>query len=237
MDASGATLETRTTGVLETLEINYIGLDLHAPDRVGYQYLLEGQDRDWQDAGSRRQVFYTNLSPGQYRFRLRASSGTGEWSELQVPVMVDVRPAFYQTRWFLALAVLAGAALLWWLYRLRVRFVTAKVRERFEERMVERVRIARDLHDTLLQGVQGLVLRFHFAAEQLPPEEPMRDALRLALTQADQVIREGRDKIGSLRAAGSDGETLEKSLGLVAASLGREEAKQITVAVKGTPRP
>jgi signal transduction histidine kinase len=222
---------------LKNLEFDYIGIDLKSPDRVAYQYMLEGQDKDWQDVGGRRQAYYTNLSPGAYRFRVRAASGTGQWSELQSGLAFTVAPAFYQTTWFYLLCALLLAAVLWLIYRLRLKYVTAKMQERMEERARERVRIARDLHDTLLQGIQGLVLRFHFATEQLPPEEPVRQMLRTALDRADEVINEGREKVRELRAESTSERDLKEDLSNAAFALQSESDAQISVAVTGEARP
>lgn len=222
---------------LKTIEFDYIGVDLKSADRVVYQYMLEGQDKDWQNAGGRRQAYYTNLAPRTYRFRVRAANGTGQWSELHSDLALTVKPAFYQTAWFYALCGLLLLALLWLLYRLRLRHITGKVLERMEERSRERVRIARDLHDTLLQGIQALVLRVHLATEQLSPEEPIRQTLRTALNTADQVISEGREKVRELRAETASARDLKENLTSVAIAMEQQSDVRISVAIKGELRP
>lgn len=221
---------------LRTLEFDYIGVDLDAPDRVSYQYMLEGQDKEWQDVGSRRQAFYTNLAPRGYVFRVRAAIGTGRWSNLQLGLPLTVKPAFYQTTWFTSLCLVLLAALLWLLYRLRLQSITSKMKVRSEERAQERIRIARDLHDTLLQGVQGLMLRFHFATEQLSADEPARAQLFTALERADQVIGEGREKVRELRAEGRSPQDLGDDLRDAAKVLQAESGARISLTVKGEPR-
>jgi signal transduction histidine kinase/ligand-binding sensor domain-containing protein len=223
-------------GPLKTLEFDYIGVDLSLPDRVTYQYMLEGQDKEWQDAESRRQAFYTNLPAGTYRFHVRAASGTGRWNELTAPMQLTVTAPFYSTVWFYVLCCLAAFGVVWVVYQLRVQHITGRVRQRLEARAQERIRIARDLHDTLLQGVQGLVLRFHFATEQLPAEEPVRATLRAALDQADEVIHEGREKVRELRAETAAPGDLEKNLRRAAETLQADGAAKITMRVKGQPR-
>ena len=237
VDESHGLVTAKSSRGLKTLQVNYIGLDLQSPDQVSYQYMLEGQDKEWQNAGSRRQVFYTNLSPGRYLFRVRAAAGTGTWNELARPLPFTISPAFYQAAWFRITCLLFAGGLLWWAYRLRVRYLTAKVRDRFEERAHERVRIARDLHDTLLQSIQGLILRFHFATEQLPPEEPARDALRAAVDQADQVVQEGRDKIAGLRSVTSTIAYLARGLTEIANTYNAAGSTRVAVVVKGEVRP
>ncbi len=102
---SGAVLQTDATH-LHDLEISYIGINLSAPERVYYRYRLVGEDSDWQEAGMRRQAFYTRLNPGSYQFLVSASTGEG-WSDLPVPLRIEVKPAVYQTWWFRALCCIA----------------------------------------------------------------------------------------------------------------------------------
>ena len=218
---------------LRTLQFDYIGVDLQAPDRVNYQYMLEGQDKDWQDAGNRRQAFYTNLPAGGYRFRVRAATGTGPWSELPAALPLTIKDPFYRTSWFYLLACLPPLALIWLIYRLRVQYITGQMRDRLEERAQERIRIARDLHDTLLQGVQGLVLRFHFATERLPAAEPVRAMLRDALDRADDVIAEGREKVRELRAEAVSPGDLEKYLRRAIDTLQPESIARISLVTAG----
>lgn len=230
--------ESVTVGALglKTLEFDYIGIDLSSPDRVSYQYMLEGQDKEWQDAGSRRQAFYTNLPAGEYQFRVRAASGTGPWSELPAPMKLTVKAPFYRTAWFYLLCTIPVLGLVWLIYRLRVRQITAQLRHRLEERAQERVRIARDLHDTLLQGIQGLVLRFHFATEQLPAEEPVRGVLRDALDRADLIIGEGREKVRELRAETVLAGDLDKRLCRVVDAMRAADGPVLSFQSKGQPR-
>src|SRR5206468_3321000 len=123
-----------------------------------FRYKLVGIDKDWQDAGNRRQAFYTRLPPADYTFLVSASNNDGVWSTADARLTFILQPAFFQTRWFhlLCLCSLLLAALA--AYVLRVRLITAQVRKRMLERMSERERIARDLHDTFFQGIQGLFL-------------------------------------------------------------------------------
>jgi ligand-binding sensor domain-containing protein len=221
---------------LKSLEFDYIGVDLNSSASVAYEYMLENQDKDWIAAGSRKQAYYNNLAPGTYRFRVRAASGTGPWSELSPGPTLILQPPFYQTHWFYLICTLLLGILLWLLYRLRLRQITDTMQGRLEERARERVRIARDLHDTLLQGIQGLVLRFHFAAEQLPEKEPVRAMLTDALDRADQVIREGREKVTELRSETSSPAEIEKHLRKTAEALQADGPSRINLVVIGEPR-
>ena len=185
------------------LQIDYTALSFVVPEKVHFLYKLEGWDNDWQWVGNRRQAFYTNLSPGDYRFRVAASNNSGVWNEAGAPFVFSIAPAYYQTTWFRLSCVAAFLAMLWALYQLRLRQATQRVRHRMEGRLVERERIARELHDTLLQSVQGLILKFDAVAKQIPRDEPARLAMDEALDRADEVMGEGRARVRNLRAGAS----------------------------------
>ena len=114
------------------LEIDYTALSLVAPEKVRFRIKLEGQDQDWRELINVRHVRYTNLAPGHYRFRVLASNNSGVWNEEGASLEFGIAPAWFQTTWFRALCVLASAALLWGLYRLRIRQLKAR-EERFRE--------------------------------------------------------------------------------------------------------
>jgi signal transduction histidine kinase/ligand-binding sensor domain-containing protein len=183
----------------DSLELRYLGVNLSAPDQVVYKYRLEGFDADWQEVGHRTEAIYTHLPAGTYTFQVMASNGDGVWSTPLSTEPFRVLPSFYQTIWFTVLCACAALALLWLGFRIRLRAVTREVRARAEERADERIRIARELHDTLLQGVQGLLLTFHVAAQKIPPQDPSRSMLDKALSTADRIIIEGRNRVSQLR--------------------------------------
>jgi signal transduction histidine kinase len=127
-----------------------------------------GAESDWQEAGNRRQAFYTDLPPRNYRFRVTACNNSGVWNEAGTFLDFSVAPAYYQTTWFRLSCVAAFLALLWGLYQLRLRRVAQQFNMTLEARVNERTRIARELHDTLLQSFQGLLLRFQTVSNLLP---------------------------------------------------------------------
>jgi signal transduction histidine kinase/ligand-binding sensor domain-containing protein len=190
----------RLPPLVRDLQIDYTALSLVVPEKVMFQYKLEGFDKDWQDPGNRRQAFYTNLPPKNYRFRVKACNNSGVWNEAGTFLDFAVAPAYYQTTWFRLASVAAFAALLFGLYRLRLRQLAQEFNMRAEERISERTRIARDLHDSLLQGFQGFMFRLQAVRDMLPgrPSEAMQ-ALDVALERGDKAIAEGRDTVADLR--------------------------------------
>ena len=184
------------------LQIDYTALSLVAPEKNRFRIKLEGRDRDWQDVGTRRQAFYTDLGPGTYRFRVAASNNSGVWNEAGTTMEFSIAPAYYQTRWFQA-AIAGGVfALLWVAYGLRIRQVARQFNRTLDARVSERTRIARELHDTLLQSFHGLLLRFQTALYLLP-ERPAeaKEKLAGAIDHAAKAITEGRDAVQGLRAS------------------------------------
>ncbi len=219
-----------------SLQVDYTALSLTVPERVRFRYRLEGVDKDWIDPGTRRQAFYTNLRPGDYRFQVIAASNDGVWNKTGAMLDFRIRPAFWQTPVFIALAILPGLGLIWLLYTLRLRQMTQRIQVRLEDRLGERERIARDLHDTLLQGFQGLLMRFQSVTDQMPPEQPARKLMEQALDRADEVLVEGRDRVRSLRAVEVSGE-LPDLVEAAAHRLRHDSKVEIHMAVLGSPRP
>jgi signal transduction histidine kinase/ligand-binding sensor domain-containing protein len=217
------------------LRIPYTAYSFVAPDRVRFKYRLEGVENEWQDAGDRREATYTNIAPGKYRFQVIAANNDGVWNETGAALGFVVLPAFYQTTWFYILCFLAGAILLVLLYRLRMHQVTSAVRLRLEERIVERERIARELHDTLLQGLQGLILRFQAGTNRVSPQDPGRKVLESALERADQVLIEGRNRVKGLRASAQMQGDLPAALEKVGEQLALDSDVRFSLAIEGTP--
>jgi len=180
-----------------SLEIRYSAASLAIPDRVRFRYRLDGVDDGWQEAGNRREAFYANLGPGNYRFHVLAANDDGVWNARGAEAQLVIAPRFYQTLWFYALCLLAGLALIVGFVVWRMRLAADRVHLQLMERMNERERIAREIHDTLLQGVQGLLLRLQ--AMMAGPTVRETDTLNAAIDQARQMVVEGRDKIISLR--------------------------------------
>jgi signal transduction histidine kinase len=134
------------------------------------------------------------------------------------------------------LFAIAALLLIVVVYFLRIRQVVARVRGHLEERMAERERIARDLHDTLLQGVQGLLLRFQVAAERIPKEEPARQMIDRALGRADEVLDEGRRQVKSLRAPVNSVPRLPQAVARIVEQLAPPDASPFRITAEGTVR-
>jgi signal transduction histidine kinase len=236
-DASSAAHgRLRLPPLIRDLQIDYTALSLVAPEKILFRYKLEGHDHEWHEVGNRRQAFYNDLPPGDYRFRVVACNNSGVWNETGTFLDFSVAPAYYQTTWFRVSVVIMFLLLLGGVYQLRVRQVARQVRGRMEERIEERERIARDLHDTLLQSVQGLILKFHAVARQIPGDEPAHDALEKTLDHADRVLAEGRDRVRNLRATAASLDDLPAAFKQVAEeTLNGGEATFKTV-VEGTER-
>ena len=234
---NGLRLPART----RNLAIDYTALSFVAPEKVRFRYKLEGQNRNWHEVINDRQIQYTNLAPGPYRFRVMASNNSGVWNETGATLDFSIAPAYYQTRWFQALGVASAFAAVWVAYRFRVRQVARAYQRRLDERVNERMRIARELHDTLLQSFHGLLLRFQ-TASYLLLEHPAdaKEKLDGAIEHAAKAITEGRDAVQSLRAS-----TVERNdLAVAIRTLGDELASNpsahqpltFSVAVEGETR-
>jgi len=182
-----------------TVEIDYTALSLSIPERVEFRYKLEGVDKDWQNVGTRRQAFYTSLGPGRYRFRVIACNNDGIWNEEGAVLDFSIAPAWYQTNWFLLLTVVSGFFVVAALYRLRVRRIASDISARFDERLAERTRIARELHDTFLQTIQGSKMVADDALEQSGDTARLRRAMDQLSIWLGQAVNEGRAALNSLR--------------------------------------
>jgi signal transduction histidine kinase/streptogramin lyase len=218
------------------IEIDYTALSLSMPSKVRFRYRLQGHDADWEDPGPRRQAFYSGLAPGRYTFQAQASNGDGAWNDPGAHVAFTIPPAYYQTRWFIVLVGVFSVALIWLAIRWRLRVVKRSMRTRFEERVEERERIARELHDTFLQSVQGLMLKFQSAVEKLPAAEPARRLIEQSLDHADQVLMEGRDRVKALRSSGA-ARGISVALRAIGEELARGSSTRFEMTVEGRERP
>jgi signal transduction histidine kinase/ligand-binding sensor domain-containing protein len=217
------------------VEVNFDSIELSSPERTRLQYKLDDVDPAWYDAGTIHTAIYRGVPAGVHYFHVRASNRDGVWDRDGIVYKITQQPFFYDTGTFRVAAFAFGMALLAALYRLRLRQSTARMNARLEERLAERERIARELHDTLLQGFQGLILHFQVAAGRIPHSEPARQMMETALDRADQVMAEGRDRVKGLRSPPPSSGGLAKCF----VSTGEEIARgamEISVVMEGDAR-
>jgi len=222
------------------LELDYSGLSFVVPSRVLFRYMLEGYDHQWQEPGTRRAAFYNDLRPGKYTFRVIACNDSGLWNTVGASLQITILPAYYQTNWFIALCGVTFLALLWGIYQFRLQRLQQEFAIGLEARVSERTRIARDLHDTLLQSFNALLLRLQTVANVLPgqPDEAKR-RIDHAIDQASNAVTEGRDKVHELRSGGSATADLGQAISdfareLLGGSM-LDSVPEVHVKVEGTP--
>jgi signal transduction histidine kinase/ligand-binding sensor domain-containing protein len=241
MVADGALIDTKSAIRLRPftrdVEFDYTALSLVEPRQVRFRYKLQGYDSDWQEAGARRQAFYTNLNPRVYQFRVMACNNDGLWNEAGAALDFELLPAFYQTQWFRALSLLVLMIFAWFAYRLRMRQVAARLRGRFEERLRERTRIAQELHDNLLQSVLGISLQIEVTDELLPPDLPAKGPLQKALSLSKSAMEEGRRALNELRASSLSADDIVGGFSEIADALRTEGGSDIHILVEGTEQP
>jgi signal transduction histidine kinase/ligand-binding sensor domain-containing protein len=214
--------------------IQYTAPGLRKPEGMRFQYRLDGVDSSWQDAGTRRSAYYTNVGPGLYTFNVRAVNEDGMASDAIASMQIEVAPTVIQTWWFRVLCVLAALLALYGLYQLRLRAATRKIAHQLQVRTEERERIARTLHDTFLQGVQALTLRVFSVLTKMPEGSEQRVKLEAILDDADRTLVEGRDQVHQLRT----GNDVEESLSGMGESLAlMHPGVSFAIHVEGMRRP
>ncbi len=220
---SSAPANVRLPARTHDLQIYYTALSLVAPEKVHFKYKLEGQDIDWREVINERDVQYSNLRPGTYRFRVIACNNSGIWNVQGDSMEFSIAPAYYQTNWFRALCAALVLALVWVIYQLRVRQLHREFALTLDARVAERTSIARDLHDTLLQSFHGLMLRFQVVSDLLPtrPVEA-KEQLSVAIDRAAKAITEGRDAVQGLRASTVQTNDLARAVNALSEELGTD---------------
>ena len=231
----------RLPALTHDLQIDYTSPSLAVPKKVRFRYRLEGSNGAWQNADTRRQAFYSNLGPGRYQFTVMASDEDGVWNKQGATLQFSIAPAWFQTIWFRALCGIALFGILWSLYWIRLRQVQHQFNINLEARVNERTRIARDLHDTLLQSFNALLLRLQTVSNVLPasPDEAKR-RVDSVIEQAAEAITEGRDAVHELRSGAAATMDLDQAISSFAKELrsgsNAESAPEIHIEVQGKPR-
>jgi len=222
----------RLPRLTRNFQIIFTAASLTRPERVRFRYCLDGVDSGWQEAGNLRQAAYTNVPPGIHRFHLVAANEDGVWSPASTTITLDIPAAFYQTRWFDVGCFLVLIAAIGLLAQLRMSYVTA----RLEARLKERERIARELHDTLIQSALGLIVTFQALTLKLAREDPVRPLMERALELADQLLRDARERVAQLREAGHQGNLVD-AIDKVGRDLFAGRSEQVSVIQTGKLRP
>jgi len=202
----------------------YAGVNVSDPEGVRYRYRLDNVDPAWSESTALREIDYTNIPPGQFQFHVMARNPDGVWSSLDTTIAFEVEPAHWQSRWFQVGSALALLLLIFGVYRLRLRELHRQFNAALDARVSERTRIARELHDTLLQSFHGLMFQFQAARNMLPrrPEEAM-DVLDSAIGGTEQAISEGRSAIQQLRSEPVDEGDLARWLTNIGEELARAQ--------------
>lgn len=183
-------------GGQKNIQFNFAGLSYLQPERIRYKYRLEGYDKDWVDAGTRHDAIYANLPHGDYRFQVTACNYDGSCNDQGALVSFTLVPLFYERALFWPLMVALAGAFGWLGYQLHIR----RLRERYDLIVSERNRIARELHDTLIQGFSGITMALQALSTRIrTPEE--RDTLNDIIHDAATCLRETRQSVAGLRAA------------------------------------
>jgi signal transduction histidine kinase/ligand-binding sensor domain-containing protein len=224
-----------------SIQIYYSAVSLSDPEAIRFRYKLRENDKDWHEVAMANPVNYRNLPPGSYHFDVAASDTNGVWSPKLATAEFTILPAFYQTTWFRVLCASAFLVLLWGVYRLRLHQLHRQYEIGLEERVGERTRIARELHDTLLQSFHGLLLRFQSASNLLPIRaEEAKQRLDDAIEYAGKAITESRDAVHQLRASTVTTNDLASQIGVLAGELRSNHregtAPEFSIQVEGTAR-
>jgi ligand-binding sensor domain-containing protein/two-component sensor histidine kinase len=212
------------------LSFEYAGLSFITPQKMKFRYRLDGFDRDWVEAGTRRTAYYTNIPPGHYRFRVLASNADGVWNEAGAFQSLWLRPHFYQTYWFYLLLLMSVALAGYALYHWRLRQVEAQ----FNAVLAERNRIAREIHDTLAQGFVAVSVQLEVIARLLPASvEAAEEMVGQIRTQVRNSLAEARQSIWQLRSEAADQQDLASKLTKMAAQVTAASKVKVRFRVTG----
>ena len=218
------------------VKIQFAAVEISAPEKIRLQYRLDGVDSEWLDAPNDSSAIYTSIPVGTHALRIRACNRNGIWDRQGMVFMITQRPFFYQTRWFIAAVSAAGILLVFLIYRLRVAQISRQMSARFDERLAERTRVARELHDTLLQTVQGSKMVADHALKNPTDQTRMLRAMEQLSTWLAQATQEGRAALLSLRGSTTEKNDLEEAFRRAIDECGRDSKVEISFSVTGDAR-
>ena len=191
-----------------------------------YRYKLDGLEPRWNEVDSKRRLAtYTNLDPGKYVFRVQGSNSDGVWNEQGISLPILITPPWWRTNWFRAICVTLFLALLWAAYQFRMQQLQREFNAAIEARVSERTRIARELHDTLLQSLQALLFQYQAARNLFAAgSERAMQVLDCTLDRTEQAIAESRDAIRDIRSDDVAQNALPELLTRAGTELGESQA-------------
>ena len=218
------------------VEINYVAVRLSAPESVRYRHKLQETDKDWREVQTAEPVTFRNLPPGSYHFVVAASDTNGAWSDKVASVEFTILPAYYQTMWFRLVMIATGVLLIVGLYRLRLHQAMTRLNVRFDERLAERTRIARELHDTLLQTVQCSKLVADNALDKSDDVVHLLGVMNRLSVWLGQATQEGRAALNSLRTSTVETNNLADDLRKATGECPVDKSVEIRFSVTGCTR-
>ena len=214
------------------LEIHYSVIQLRSQERVRFQYMLEGFDKNWTDASSRRVAYYTNVPPGKYQFHVAALEMNNPREISEMSIEIFQKPHFYRTSWFVGCCVLLLGAMIWGAHKLRMRQAHA----RFQAVLEERNRLAREMHDTLIQGCAGVsaLLEAHSSLDENEPHTK-ENLLSYARGQLRTTINEAREAVWDLRHADGSAANISPILNNMTQQVSHEFGVPVKYQFSGEP--
>jgi signal transduction histidine kinase/ligand-binding sensor domain-containing protein len=218
------------------LELNFNAIDVTSPEKIRLQYRMDGIDSEWLDASPPGHAIYSTLPPGRHAFHMRATNRNGIWDRTGALYYVTQQPYFYQTKSFLALCIATGLLIVWAVYRVRVKQIARAIGARFDERLFERTRIARELHDTLLQTIQGSKLVADSALKQSSDPARMHGALSQLSLWLGRATEEGRAALNSLRTSTTETNDLAEAFRRAIEECRLENSMEASFSVVGDTR-
>lgn len=214
-------------------EIHFAAVEVSSPEKIRMQYRLDGVDSEWLDAPANPVAIYSRIPVGTHALHIRACNRNGIWDRQGVVFMVTQQPYFYQTRWFIAAMITLGIVLVIVVYRLRVAQISRQMAARFDERLAERTRVARELHDTLLQTVQGSKMVADHALKNPTDHSRMVKAMEQLATWLAQATQEGRAALLSLRSSTTEKNDLAEAFRRAIDECGMASRAEISFSVNG----
>jgi len=214
------------------LELHYGVVLLRSQERVEFRYRLDGFDQDWSEASADRVAYYTNLPAGHYRFRVAAFEMNNQERIAEASLAIVQRPHFYRTVWFLTCCMLALAGAVWTVHEFRLR----QLATRFQAVLGERNRLAREMHDTLIQGCVSVSALLEAHSSLGPAEaDAQQDLLNCARTQLRSTINEAREAVWNLRRKSPPAEDLSTLLRRMTEQVSQEFVVNVECHISGKP--